>query len=47
MTAKSEDDEVWTLPEWNRTYFDNVLDIQGGMIKLMKSPEQLVFVSRK
>jgi endonuclease YncB( thermonuclease family) len=47
MTAKSENDEVWTLPEWNRTHFDNVLEIQGDTIKLTTSPSHLVFVSRK
>jgi endonuclease YncB( thermonuclease family) len=47
MTEKSENDEVWVLPEWSRTHFDNVLDIQAGTIKLKRSPSDLVFVSRK
>ena len=47
MEEKSENDELWTLPEWNRTHFDNVLKIQGATIKLNKAPGEMVFVSKK
>jgi len=47
MNEKGENDEVWQLPEWNRTHFDNVLKIQGNKIALQRDPLNLVFVSRK
>ena len=45
MDHESENDQVWTLPEWNLTHFDNVLEIRDNMIRLTKLPMQLVFVS--
>lgn len=46
MESRGENDEVWQLPQWNRTHFDNVLVLQGGKIALERSPADLVFVSR-
>ena len=46
MNAKKENDEVWILPEVNRTHFDNVLDISGNKIRLKRLPTQLVWVSK-
>lgn len=46
MDAKNDNDEVWKLPGWNRTHFDNVLKISGNRIALAQSPEDLVFVSK-
>jgi endonuclease YncB( thermonuclease family) len=45
MNDEDENDEVWTLPEWNRTHFDNVLEIAGNKVKLKRLPMQLVWVS--
>lgn len=47
LEEKSENDEVWILPEWNRTHFDNVVRIKGKKITLLRGPENLVFVSRR
>lgn len=47
MDEKGENDEVWQLPEWNRTHLDNVVKIQGNKIALERDPINLVFVSRK
>jgi len=46
MDRAGENDLVWTLPEWNRTHFDNLLEIKFNTIRLTKLPMQLVFVSR-
>jgi endonuclease YncB( thermonuclease family) len=46
MDHAGENDLVWTLPEWNRTHFDNVLEIKFNAMRLTKLPMQLVFVSR-
>ncbi len=46
MNEKHENDEVWTLPEMNRTHFDNVVEVVGGQIRLTRQPVDLVFVSR-
>ena len=46
MVQQGENDEVWILPEMNRTHFDNVIDIQPGGIALKHQPKDLVFVSR-
>ena len=45
MEQQGENDEVWVLPEMNRTHFDNVIDIQPGGIALKHQPKDLVFVS--
>lgn len=46
LNARSENDEVWVLPEWNRTHLDNVVQVSGGRIRLTRYPEDMVFVSR-
>lgn len=47
LDQKGENDEVWILPEWNRTHFDNVVKVKGSKLTLSRRPENLVFVSRK
>lgn len=47
LDDNDENDEVWVLPEWNRTHFDNIVRIQGKRIGLLRDPEDLVFVSRR
>jgi len=47
LDDEGENDEVWVLPEWSRTHFDNVVRIKGNKITLLRSPESLVFVSQK
>lgn len=47
LDDNDENDEVWVLPEWNRTHFDNIVRIQGKRIGLRRDPEDLVFVSRR
>lgn len=47
MNDTKQNDEVWTLPELNRTHLDNIIRITGKhKIQLLKLPMQLVFVSK-
>jgi endonuclease YncB( thermonuclease family) len=45
LAAKRE--QVLELPTGNFTHFDNVLDVDHGTVRLIRRPEQLVFVSAK
>ena len=47
LDQRSENDEVWVRPEWNRTHFDNVVEVSNGRIRMTRFPEDLVFVSRR
>ncbi len=47
LDERSENDLVWTRPEWNMTHLDNLVEIQGSKIRLAYFPEDLVFVSRR
>jgi hypothetical protein len=35
------------LPAGNFTHFDNVVGMEGGQVRLLRRPEELVFVSAK
>jgi hypothetical protein len=43
----AEREQVLELPTGNFTHFDNVLDVDHGTVRLIRRPEQLVFVSAK
>lgn len=45
LAAKRE--QVLDLPTGNFTHFDNVLAVDHGTVRLIRRPEQLVFVSAK
>ena len=45
LAAKRE--QVLVLPTGNFTHFDNVLAVDHGAVRLVRRPEQLVFVSAK
>ncbi|HEX6621234.1 MAG TPA: hypothetical protein VF024_16340 [Solirubrobacteraceae bacterium] len=45
LAAKRE--QVLDLPAGNFTHFDNVLNIDKSTVRLIRRPEQLVFVSAK
>jgi hypothetical protein len=45
LAAKRE--QVLDLPTGNFTHFDNVLAVDQGTVRLIRRPEQLVFVSAK
>jgi hypothetical protein len=38
---------VLDLPAGNLTHFDNVVAVQGDQVRLLRRPEELVFVSAK
>ncbi|MGH3118394.1 MAG: hypothetical protein ACRDQ2_15030 [Gaiellales bacterium] len=44
--AKTEE-QVLDLAEHNFTHFDNLVETTGGKVRLMRRPEQIVFVSAK
>jgi hypothetical protein len=40
-------EQVLDLPAGNFTHFDNVLAVEGDQVRLLRRPEELVFVSAK
>lgn len=47
LDERSENDLVWTRPEWNMTHLDNIVEVKGSKSRLSYFPEDLVFVSRR
>lgn len=47
LEKKSENDEVWLRPEWNKTHLDNIVEVKNDRIRMTRYPEDLVFVSSK
>jgi len=43
----ASDEQVLDLPAGNFTHFDNVVDVQQDQVRLLRRPEELVFVSAK
>jgi hypothetical protein len=41
------EEQVLDLPSGNFTHFDNVVAVQGDQVRLLRRPEELVFVSAK
>jgi hypothetical protein len=40
-------EQVLDLPAGNFTHFDNVVGVEGDQVRLLRRPEELVFVSAK
>jgi len=43
----ASEEQVLDLTEGNFTHFDNVVEVQGDQVQLLRRPEELVFVSAK
>jgi hypothetical protein len=41
------EEQVFDLPAGNFTHFDNVVAVEGDQVRLLRRPEELVFVSAK
>jgi hypothetical protein len=41
------EEQVLDLPTGNFTHFDNVVGVEGDQVRLLRRPEELVFVSAK
>ena len=46
LLAASQE-QVLDLPAGNFTHFDNVVGVEGDQVRLLRRPEELVFVSAK
>jgi hypothetical protein len=47
MDDHDDNDELWLLPEFSKTHFDDVVEVTGGKVRLLRAPWNLVFVSRR
>jgi len=43
----ASEEQVLDLTEGNFTHFDNVVAVEGDQVRLLRRPEELVFVSAK